>query len=114
MKITNPLTDAAVLGEVGERLSRLRLDRNVTQSELAAQAGVSKRTVERMEAGESVQLSSFIRLCRALNLLEHFEALVPTPALSPIAQVKLQGKKRQRAVKAAKTASEKWTWGPPQ
>lgn len=48
MKITAHLTDESVLGELGARLASARLRRNLTQAALAEQAGVSKRTVERL------------------------------------------------------------------
>jgi transcriptional regulator with XRE-family HTH domain len=65
MKIDNTLTDASVLRELGERLLKVRLDRNLTQAALAEQAGISKRTVERIESGEvASQLSGFVRICR--------------------------------------------------
>lgn len=44
-------TDEAVLGELGRRLAQVRLGKNLTQAQLAAKAGVSKRTVERLEVG---------------------------------------------------------------
>ena len=49
MKISNQVVDDAILCELGQRLARLRLTRNLKQSDLATQAGVSKRTVERMK-----------------------------------------------------------------
>lgn len=113
MKIGNTLDDAAVLRELGERLLKARLDRNLTQAALAEQAGVSKRSVERIESGEvASQLSGFVRICRALGLLERFDALIPETAMSPIAQLKLQSRKRKRAsTKQAARAASKWTWG---
>lgn len=54
-------TDAAVLAELGDRLSRRRLQRNLTQAQLAREAGVSKRTVIRLERGESSQVTNLIR-----------------------------------------------------
>ncbi len=75
---------------MGERLAKIRLDRNLTQAQLATQAGVSKRTVERLEAGAvATQLSGFIRVCRVLDLIERFDLLVPEPVPSPVAQLKL-------------------------
>ena len=56
MKITAPLADAAILVELGSRIARLRLERNLKQAELAAQAGIGKRTLERMEAGGPTEL----------------------------------------------------------
>lgn len=98
MKIVRESTDEAVVGELGNRLAQVRLAKNFTQAQLAAQAGVSKRTVERLEAGGvAPQLSGFIRICRALDLLERFELLVPEPVASPMAQLRLGGKQRRRA-----------------
>lgn len=112
MKIIGSLTDDAVLTELGERLGRQRLARNLTQAELAEAAGVSKRTIERTEAGESTQFANFVRILRALELLEGFEALVPPPLPSPLAQLKLHGKQRQRAsgVREPEPPARAWTW----
>ena len=114
MKITKQATDAAVLGELGERLAGVRLDRNLTQAQLAEQAGVSKRTVERLESGSvATQLSSLIRVCRVLDIVDRLDLIVPEPVPSPVEQLKLQGRKRQRASagKNTKTSSKKWQWG---
>ena len=53
------------------------------------------------------------RVCRALGLLERLDALVPEGAAGPMAQLRLQGRKRQRATgrKASVAAAKKWTWG---
>jgi transcriptional regulator with XRE-family HTH domain len=114
MKIVKQATDEAVLTELGGRLARLRLEQNLTQAQLAEQAGISKRTVERLESGGvATQMSGFIRICRALGLIEHFDLLVPEPVSSPIERLKLGGKRRRRAsaAKAIKPQSRKWTWG---
>ena len=115
MKITKQATDEAILAELGGRLAKIRLDRNLTQAELATQAGVSKRTVERLETGAvATQLSGFIRVCRVLDVIERFELLVPEPVPSPVAQLKLAGRKRQRAstAKPNRPTGTKWQWGP--
>jgi transcriptional regulator with XRE-family HTH domain len=114
MKIATTLTNEAILQELGERLAGARLERNLTQAALAEEAGVAKRTVERLESGQAAtQLSGFVRVCRALGLLERLDALVPEGTASPIAQLRLQGRKRQRATgrKAASSEAKKWTWG---
>lgn len=110
-------TDTAVLAELAARLTRQRLDRNLTQAQLADAAGVSKRTVERLEAGESTQLSNFLRILRALDLLDRIDTLVPAPLPSPLAQLKLQGRQRQRASSVREpqasyrvTPDTPWTW----
>ncbi len=113
MKISKEIGDKAIVRELGERLARTRLERNLTQAELAEQAGIAKRTLERIEAGGAAQLDSLVRLYRALDLLERLDALIPEPVLSPIAQLKLRGKERQRAsgLKVSEPAPAKWRWG---
>jgi transcriptional regulator with XRE-family HTH domain len=111
-KISEQSPDDAVLADLGRRLARHRLDRNLTQAQLAHEAGVSRRTLERIEAGQSAQLASFIRVLRALSLIDTLDALVPKPIASPIEQLKLRGKERRRASPKAQAshASDDWTW----
>jgi putative transcriptional regulator len=97
MRIEANSTDKVVLRELGERLARTRLERNLSQQSLADEAGVSKRTVERLEAGEGVKSSSLVRVLRALGLLEALDRLVPEPLPSPIERLALQGRRRRRA-----------------
>lgn len=114
MKISATLTDAAVLRELGQRLAEARLERNMTQAALAEEAGVAKRTVERLESGETAtQLSGFVRVCRALGLLDRLDSLIPEAIASPLAQLDLRGRQRQRATgrKAALAKAKQWTWG---
>ena len=114
MRFTPLLTDDALLGELGAGLERARLERNLTQAQVAEQAGVSKSTLERLERGASSQLTNLIRVLRALDLLEGLNQLLPETPISPIEQLKLRGKTRQRAStprteRAGKTAP--WRWG---
>ena len=114
MKITKQATDEVILGELGGRLAKIRLERNLTQAQLAMQAGVAKRTVERLEAGTvGPQLSGFIRVCRVLDVIERFDLLVPEPVPSPVEQLKLRGHKRRRASanRQPKAPSKRWQWG---
>lgn|GEM_PF-2188512 len=71
MKIDSNTADDAVLAELGKRLARLRLDRNLSQIQLAREAGTSKPTLQRLESGAvATQPSGFFRVCRTLGLLE--------------------------------------------
>ncbi|HEY8644332.1 MAG TPA: helix-turn-helix domain-containing protein [Gaiellaceae bacterium] len=114
MQITTELTDEAVLRELGARLARTRLERNLTQAALGGGAGVGLNTVRRLEDGQSVTLTSFVRVLRYLRLLDTFEVLIPKPVLSPIERLELRGKQRQRARhRAARPRPEGtgWAWG---
>ncbi|MHB1350282.1 MAG: helix-turn-helix domain-containing protein [Desulfobulbaceae bacterium] len=107
------LTDDAVLAEIGKRLARYRIDSQMTQAELAEQAGVSKRTVERIEAGASVQFSTVVRILRILDLLQGLDQMIPEPVPRPLDLLKKKGKVRQRvsSSKPPEKAPKKWTWG---
>lgn len=107
------MTDAAVLAELGDRLSRLRLQRNLTQAQLAREAGVSKRTLIRLESGESSQVPNLIRVVRALGLLGNLDAFVPPPLSSPLEQLRSRAKERRRASPGVKKSGPptKWIWG---
>lgn len=111
MKIDNSSADAAVLTELGQRLARIRLDANLTQADLAHEAGVSKRTIERLEAGASTQLGNLLRVLRALDLLGRLDPLVPAALPSPVQQLRLEGRTRERArPTATRPVGEPWTW----
>ena len=113
MKIIQAMSEAAILAELGERAQRHRVGMNVTQAELAKEAGVSQRTVERFEAGNSVQLDKLVRILRALRLSANLDQLIPEANLSPIqlagsrAGVRLRSYKRSSAPLKGKG----WTWG---
>ena len=107
------MTDNALLEELGRRLARRRLDLQLTQAKLAEQAGVSKRTVERMESGAAAQTLSLIRILRVLDLLHGFDQLVPETGPRPMDLLKLKGKERRRASssRAADQPGKVWSWG---
>ena len=105
------LNDDAILEEIGLRLQRRRLDMEWTQAELATHAGVSKRTIERMEAGNSTQLVSFIRALRALDLLPALDEVLPRPGPRPMELLSMKGEQRKRAPRKKSDAHGEWTWG---
>ena len=83
---SNTITDEAWLQRLGQRLAQWRLAQNLTQAQLAEQAGLGLRTVQRMELGAAAtQLSGFLRVCRVLGLVERLDLLVPEAVASPMA-----------------------------
>lgn len=115
MKIDEMLSDEVVLGEMGERVAQLRVNSGLTQAMFAEQAGISKRTLERLEAGASCQLTSFIRVLRALGVIGGLEQLLPAARPGPIALLRGKGKQPQRVRPAASTRAAEpaggWQWG---
>lgn len=105
-------TPAQVEQELGRRLARLRLSRNVTQAALAREAGIGVRTLRRLEAGERSTLDTFLRVAAALGLTEAIVAALPRGDVSPIERVSGKGRERKRARPAAgRPAATAWTWG---
>lgn len=116
MKIEAQLSEDAVLTELGLRLARRRIEMQFTQAVLARQAGVSKRTIERIEAGATAQMSTMIRILRSLHLLDRLDQLVPTAGPRPmdlLAQQKTTRQRvRQRVRSVRGSASQTvWNWG---
>lgn len=92
----NHLSPAALAEELGQRLKQARLNVNITQAELAKQAGVSRTIVMNAEKGQA-QLENFVALLLALGLAEQLNSFLPRQQLSPLQLRKLEGKKRERA-----------------
>ncbi|HEY8054123.1 MAG TPA: helix-turn-helix transcriptional regulator [Steroidobacteraceae bacterium] len=118
MKITSELTDLAVLQEIGGRLERRRIDAGLTQVQLAEEAGISKRTVERIEAGRSTDFLMLLRVLRALKLPEALNQLVPDMPQSPLVLLEGRGRARKRVrhsrrphgSSAASKPATPWKW----
>jgi len=113
MKITDSLADEAILAELGERITRRRLALQLTQAALAEEAGVAKRTLERVEAGETAQMSTIIRIFRVLDFLPALDQALPESKPGPLEVMKRKGKERQRASSQNRqpAAQKPWTWG---
>jgi len=94
------------------RIESIRLSRNITQEQLADEAGVSIRTIGRLEKGKGVSMDTFIRVLIALRIQHNLEVLLPDPAIRPIERIGLDSGERKRA---RPTKSENkliaWSWG---
>jgi len=112
MKITGLLTDDAVLAELGARIAGRRIELQLTQAAVAEQAGIAKRTLERMEAGQTSQLTTLLRVLRVLDAASGLDGLMPESAPRPMDLLKRKGKVRQRASgrRAAMATGKPWRW----
>ena len=89
-------TASALTEMIGERLKQARLNRDLTQSDVAERAGLARKTVLNAEKGK-VQLENLMAIMMALDLTEQLDLFLPAPEISPLQLAKLQGKQRQRA-----------------
>lgn len=95
---------------LGHRLEQLRLARNISQSSLAHEAGVSRRTITRLENGGGVSLDTFIRVLRALGIVDRLDTLFPDITTRPVDRIGLGGRERKRARMKQKPEAASWTW----
>lgn len=77
MEIMAFANDEKILSEIGARIKASRVRAGKTQAQLAVQSGISKRTVEHIENGESAQFLNIIKILRALNLIQNLETMLP-------------------------------------
>lgn len=94
------------------RLEEIRLTMNITQSRLAEEAGVSLKTISRLEKGQGVSFDTFIRVLIAFGIQSNLESLLPDPKIRPIERIKASGVERKRARTHKRiNKNEPWSWG---
>lgn len=103
---------------LGEQLERVRLLQNRPQTELAEKAGISERTLRRLESGQGGSMDSFIRVLMALNIDSNLSVLIPDSTVRPMERSRSAKNQRLRASgsKNEKTTSQAsakptWVWG---
>lgn len=90
-------SDQEILDELGRRLRRERLNRNITQHELAARAGVSRGSVAKIESGTNTSLATLVKLMRALGVMSQLDRVLPIPEVSPSQPMAPPREERKRA-----------------
>lgn len=91
------MSDRAILREIGLRLRRRRLEKNISQQDLAKTAGLNRTTVSEFERGKSASTLTLVQVLRALAALDELEAFLPDPGPSPLELARLKGRERRRA-----------------
>ena len=109
-----PDSPHSLRNEVGIRLTKIRLARNITQKTLAEEAGIGLRTLRRLETGQSSSLDSFLRIVIALGLTDEFLVACPSHEIRPIERMdsRRQERKRARPTKSVPDDTP-WSWGEP-
>lgn len=95
--------------ELGQRIKIYRIMKEMSQQDLEDKAGVSKRSISRLEQGESVQLENLFKILLALDLGENIDLLVPDEAKRPGFYLKKSESKNKRVRK--KTEKNNFKWG---
>lgn len=99
-------TDEQILGELHDRLVRMRRSCCFSQQELSDLSGVSIATIKRIETqrDKDISLSTLIRLLRTMTQMEGIGGLIPEVPDSPFLSQK-NGKTAQRVSRKRKRVS---------
>lgn len=115
MTAAQQATSATVKGalcDLGARVARIRLSRNLAQAHVAREAGISVNSVKRLEAGDNTSLDTLIRVLGVLGLGDRLASALPDPGVQPVERVRRSGHERQRArERKAVPAASDWAWG---
>ncbi len=93
------MTNESIAAEIGQRIEQMRLEQNLTQQQLADEIGLSRVSYRKLVGGAG-KFENIIAVLRALGRLDLVEQFVPETVFSPMEQLKLKGKQRQRATGA--------------
>ena len=103
-------SDKTILKELGNRLRQLRLQKNITQEDLAERALLSVGTIKSLEAGKG-RLSSLIAVLRELGALDQLDQFIPPVTIRPLQIADTRTKsldKRKRASGAGRKGDKTW------
>ena len=89
-------TTDEIAAELATRLRAHRLAQNIQQSELAARAGISRKTLTTFEQSGKVSLEIFLRIVAALGLSDSLSTMFELKPKS-IREMELAEHGRQRA-----------------
>lgn len=100
------MSPIAIAEELGNRLKQARLNADLTQVEVASQAGLNRRTILNAEKGK-VQLENLVAILVAMDMTEQLNLFLPVQEISPLQLAKLKGRERQRSSRSRKINARK-------
>ncbi len=90
---------------LGERLKRLRLNRNLDQRTTAEKAGISEKALRNLESGRGSTVETLLRVLKALDYLQGLDMLAPEISVNPLDLLR-QRKAPQRARRVTRQVKE--------
>ena len=99
-----------IVKDMGARLARVRLSRNISQEALAGKAGITRRTLSRLETGQGATLDALVRVLKGLDLESHLDALLPDPGIQPMQRSSATAAERKRARPKVEESAAPWHW----
>jgi transcriptional regulator with XRE-family HTH domain len=91
------MSNNAILKLLGAQVKQMRLNKNLTQSQISVDSGLSRSAIIDLENRGKGTMSSLVQVLRALGKLEILNHFITEAPVSPVQIAKLHGKQRQRA-----------------
>jgi transcriptional regulator with XRE-family HTH domain len=97
IKFSYSMSNKAILQTLGKQIRQMRLNKNLTQTELGKSAGLSRSAISTMENKGLGSMNSFVQIIRTLEKIEILNHFITEAPVSPRQIAKLRGKTRERA-----------------
>ena len=94
--------------ELGKKIKLYRISKEMSQQDLADKTGVSKRSLSRLEQGESVNVDSLFKILLGLDLGDNIELLVPDQTRRPSYYLEKIDDRQKRVRKKIEKKEFKW------
>ncbi len=94
--------------ELGKKIKLYRISKEMSQQDLADNTGVSKRSLSRLEQGESVNVDILFKILLALDLGDNIELLVPDQTRRPSYYLEKTDDRQKRVRKKIEKKEFKW------
>lgn len=82
--------------ELGSRLRALRIDRGLSQEELASKAGLGRRAIVDLENGAGSSVATLVKALHAMGAADVISRIAPQATVSPVAV--FRGNKERKRV----------------
>jgi transcriptional regulator with XRE-family HTH domain len=92
----NILTEKDIIKTLGNNIKKLRLQKKLTQQDVAVKTGLNRSNISEIERGKNTTLLSFILILRALGSLALLDVFVVEDIISPVQIHKMQQKLPKR------------------
>lgn len=96
------------ISELGKRIKSYRIMKELSQEDLSDKTGISKRSISRLEQGESIQMDNLFKILIALDLGDNIDLLVPDQTRRPSYYLEFSDSGPQRVRKKRVKTTFKW------
>lgn len=101
------MADPEIVKDICQAVKQMRINKNISQQQIAEMSGLDRTTISRMESGRAVNILTLVQVLRALDKLDILNVFSTEQVISPIRLLKEEERKRKRAGKTKKGVQNK-------